>query len=121
LNRNVVFASSVPFGMLLPRWHAEGGAPPRAALYVSDVAVRKRRITTTFFIEPTEYGWAVRIGDERLGLFMTQRQALTDVDRRRSELAETGHRSTVVVTAQPSPPSYPQRLAGRFKGKRVDV
>ena len=58
----------------------------------------KRRIPTMFFVEPSPYGWAVRAGDERLGLFVTQRQALQDVRTRRADLKSNGQHSTLVVT-----------------------
>ena len=60
--------------------------------------VAKQAITTIFLVEPTNDGWSVRIGDERLGLFSTQRQALEDVKNRRAMLTAKGQRSTVVVT-----------------------
>jgi hypothetical protein len=43
------------------------------------LACGKQAITTIFLVEPTTVGWYVRIGDERLGSFSTQRQALDDV------------------------------------------
>jgi hypothetical protein len=58
----------------------------------------KQVTTTTFSIAPTDYGWAVGAGGERLGLFVTQRQALEDVKRRRAKLTAKGQRSTVLVT-----------------------
>jgi hypothetical protein len=64
--------------------------------------VVKRAIPTNFFVEPTKFGWAVRAESERLGLFMTQRQALGDVKRRRAHLQATGKRSTLVVTGNES-------------------
>ena len=51
-----------------------------------------------FFVELTDYGWSVRAGTERLGLFVTQRQALKDVKKRRDELTAKGQKSTLVVT-----------------------
>ena len=45
--------------------------------------------TTTFFIEPAQYGWSVRAGTEQLGLFVTQRQALIDVKRRQEKCRRT--------------------------------
>ena len=76
----------------------------------------KQAITTTFLVAPTEYGWSVGAGDKRLGLFLTQQQALNDVKKRRAKLTANGKRSTVVVTghelASPSgrgPRYYPYR------------
>jgi hypothetical protein len=60
--------------------------------------VAKQAITTIFLVEPTNDGWSVRIGDERLGSFSTQRQALHEVKKRRAKLAFNGQRSTVVVS-----------------------
>ena len=60
--------------------------------------VAKQAITTIFLVEPTNDGWSVRIGDERLGSFSTRRQALDDVKNRRAMLTAKGQRSTVVVT-----------------------
>ena len=53
--------------------------------------------TMTFLVEHTEYGWSVGAGDERLGLFVTQQQALNDVKKRRAKLTAKGRRSTLVV------------------------
>ena len=55
----------------------------------------KQTITTTFVVEPTNDGWSVGVGDERLGLFATQRQAINDVKKRRTRLTAQGQRSTV--------------------------
>jgi hypothetical protein len=56
-----------------------------------------REILTSFLVEPTEYGWSVCAGTRRLGLFITQRQALDDVKRLRGELRARGKRSTLIV------------------------
>jgi hypothetical protein len=56
-----------------------------------------REISTSFLVEPTEYGWSVCAGTRRLGLFITQRQALADVKRLRGELRARGKRSTLIV------------------------
>jgi hypothetical protein len=58
----------------------------------------KQTATMTFLVEYTEYGWSVGAGDKRLGLFLTQQQALNDVKKRRAKLTANGMRSTVVVT-----------------------
>jgi hypothetical protein len=60
--------------------------------------VAKRATATGFFVELTDYGWSVRAGTVRLGLFVTQRQALKDVKTRRDELTAKGQKSTLVVT-----------------------
>jgi hypothetical protein len=60
--------------------------------------VAKRVTITTFVVEPTNYGWSVRVGTERMGLFLTQRQALEEVKKRRAELAAKRQRSTIIVT-----------------------
>jgi len=73
--------------------------------------VAKRATTTGFFVELTDYGWTVRAGTVRLGLFMTQRHALKDVKKRRDELTAKGQNSTLVVTgnemSQPTGVSRP--------------
>lgn len=51
----------------------------------------------SFFVEPTDYGWSVRVGSKRLGLFMTQRQALGDVKQRRDNLKAKGRLSTLTI------------------------
>jgi hypothetical protein len=58
----------------------------------------KRATTTTFLVELTNYGWSVGASDERLGLFVTQQQALNDVKKRRARLTANGQRSAVLVT-----------------------
>jgi hypothetical protein len=58
----------------------------------------KQTATMTFLVEYTEYGWSVRAGAERLGLFVTKEQALKDVKKRQANLPGRGRRSTVVVT-----------------------
>jgi hypothetical protein len=66
--------------------------------------VAKRATTTTFVVEHTNYGWSVGAGAERVGLFVTQRQALDEVKKRRAELTAKGQRSTLVVTgSEPLP------------------
>jgi hypothetical protein len=65
----------------------------------------KQTTSMTFLVEYTEYGWSVGAGDERLGLFMTQQQALNDVKKRRAKLTANGRRSTVVVTGQELAPT----------------
>jgi hypothetical protein len=67
--------------------------------------VPKQAITMIFLVEPTNVGWSVRIGDEPLGSFSTQRQALDDVKNRRAMLTAKGQRSTVVVTKHGSEPT----------------
>jgi hypothetical protein len=67
--------------------------------------VAEQTITTTFLVERTNDGWSVGVGDERLGLFSTHRQALTDVKNRRAMLTAKGQRSTVVVTRHGSSPT----------------
>jgi hypothetical protein len=59
----------------------------------------------SFVVEPTEYGWSVSLESERVGLFMTQRQALEDVRKRRSRLSATGQDSTLYVTGSDPEPS----------------
>jgi hypothetical protein len=59
----------------------------------------------TFLVEYTEYGWSVGAGDERLGLFVTQQQALNDVKKRRAKLTAKGQRSTVLVTGHEFAPT----------------
>jgi hypothetical protein len=67
-------------------------------------SVAKRATTTTFVVEHTNYGWSVGAGTERMGLFVTQRQALDEVKKRRAELAAKGQRSALVVTgSEPVP------------------
>jgi hypothetical protein len=65
---------------------------------VLDFTVVKETTTTSFFVEATNYGWSVRAGSERLGLFITQRQAISDVKKRRAELKAKGLDSTLSVT-----------------------
>jgi len=67
--------------------------------------VAKQAITMIFLVEPTNVGWSVRIGDELLGSFSTQRQALDDVKNRRAMLTAKGQRSTVIVTKHGSEPT----------------
>ena len=67
--------------------------------------VATEAITTIFVVEPTNDGWSVRIGDERLGSFSTHRQALDDVKKRRAKLTLKGQRSTIVVKRRGSDPT----------------
>ena len=73
--------------------------------FVLHLFVAMQAITTIFLVEPTNVGWSVRIGDERVGSFSTQRQALNDVKNRRATLTAKGQRSTVVVTRHRSDPT----------------
>ena len=59
--------------------------------------VAKRAITTTFVVENTSYGWSVAAGTKRVGLFVSQRQALDEVRKCRAELTAKAQRSAVVV------------------------
>jgi hypothetical protein len=81
------------------RWTSAG---PEDRMLCSWMA--EKRMPMSFFVEPTEYGWSVRAGTEQLGLFMTQRQALSDVRRRRAELLANGKLSTVVTSGHESEP-----------------
>ena len=62
--------------------------------------VVKTLVTTIFSVEPTEYGWSVSDGAKRLGLFVSQRQALDDVRKRRAVLKAEGRASAVEVTGE---------------------
>jgi hypothetical protein len=71
-----------------------------------------KRAPSIFVVEQTDYGWSVGIGSTRMGLFVTQRQALDEVKRRRAELTAKGQTSTVLIrgsdpalSASRSPPS----------------
>ena len=67
--------------------------------------VAKQPTTTAFFVERTEYGWSVRVGSDRVGLFATQRHALAEVQRRRGDLKTKGHSTTLVVSgSEPETP-----------------
>jgi hypothetical protein len=57
-----------------------------------------RPTTKAFFVERTDYGWSVRVGADRVGLFTTQRHALADVQRRRTDLKTKGYSTTLVVS-----------------------
>jgi hypothetical protein len=65
-----------------------------------------------FFVEPTQYGWSVRVGNEQVGLFLTQRQALQDVKKRRADLEQQGQHSTLVVTGMDPGPA-PRAVSSR--------
>jgi hypothetical protein len=62
--------------------------------------VIKAPVTTIFSVEPTEYGWSVSDGAKRLGLFVSQQQAIDDVRKRRAGLKAKGLASSVEVTAK---------------------
>jgi hypothetical protein len=53
-----------------------------------------------FSVEPTTYGWSVSDGAMRLGLFLSQRQALDDVRKRRVALKAKGLASSLEVTGE---------------------
>ena len=71
-----------------------------SASFVLCLVVTTAQETTTFSVEPTEYGWSVSDGAERLGLFVSQRQALDDVKKRRAALKAKGRASSVEVTGE---------------------
>jgi hypothetical protein len=73
-----------------------------------------RKISTSFLVEPTKYGWSVCAGTKRLGLFTTQRQALEDVKRLRGDLRARGERSTLVVRGSDPGPSGHDRSSRSF-------
>jgi hypothetical protein len=64
------------------------------------LVVIKAQVTTIFSVEPTAYGWSVSDGAVRLGLFMSQRQALDEVRKRRAALNAKGLVSSLEVTGQ---------------------
>jgi hypothetical protein len=68
-------------------------------LLICLVVVKAQEITT-FFVEPTQYGWSVRDGAKRLGLFVSQRQAIDDVRKRQAALKAKGRASSVEVTGE---------------------
>ena len=55
---------------------------------------------TVFFVEPTQYGWSVRDGAKRLGLFVSQRQAIDDARKRQAALKAKGRASSFEVTGE---------------------
>ena len=59
---------------------------------------------TDFHIEPADYGWSLRAGRERVGLFISQRQAVNDAERRRAKLGAVGRDSTITVTGSDAKP-----------------
>ena len=71
----------------------------------------KAAAATVFMIEATEYGWSVRDGELRLGLFVTQAQALVDVKKRQKDLKAKGLSSSVVVTGEEKSPRYSRSFA----------
>jgi hypothetical protein len=62
--------------------------------------VIKAQVTTIFSVEPTAYGWSVSDGAMRLGLFLSQRQALDEVRKRRAALKAMGLASSLEVTGK---------------------
>jgi len=72
----------------------------RSASFLISFIVVKTLVTTIFSVEPTDYGWSVSDGAMRLGLFVSQRQALDDVRKRRAVLKAEGCASAVEVTGE---------------------
>jgi hypothetical protein len=62
--------------------------------------VIKTQTATIFTVEPTAYGWCVTSGAQRLGLFVTQQQAVNHVRKCRAELKAKGLKSEVVVRSE---------------------
>ena len=92
--RRPLFAPSGPLS------RKKASAPLASAVLPFIVTKRAPR---AFIVERTAYGWSVKAGAERLGLFVTQRQALTDVGRRRAELKASGQTTTLVVASGSEP------------------
>ena len=92
--RRPLFAPSGPLS------RKKASAPLASAVLPFIVTKRAPR---AFIVERTDYGWSVKAGAERLGLFVTQRQALTDVGRRRAELKASGQTTTLVVVSGSEP------------------
>ena len=61
------------------------------------MSVAKAKPVPTFTVSLTGYGWSVQLEGKRLDLFQTQQQALTEVKRRRADLACNGKRTTVEI------------------------
>ena len=68
----------------------------------------KKSQVTRFVIESTEYGWAVRVGAARLGLFVTQKHAIADVKARQKQLRTEGSKSELSVIGEELEPSRPR-------------
>ncbi|MDX2205751.1 MAG: hypothetical protein NW223_23570 [Hyphomicrobiaceae bacterium] len=71
---------------------------------------------THFMVEPTDYGWAVRIGSSRLGLFVSQKQAVADVRKRQKGLRAKGQKSDVTVVDEDAHAPRP-RLQPFFRSR----
>jgi hypothetical protein len=85
--------------------------PRQSANYLLCLAVTKAQETTIFSVEPTGYGWSVSDGAKRLGLFVSQRQALDEVKKQRAVLKAKGRASSVEVTgAETEGARRPQRF-----------
>ena len=78
----------------------------------------KQPTTTPFIVEPTAYGWAVRAGTERVGLFMTQRDALNDVKKRCTQVDAQGRRTTVELKGAEPDVAFNNRDARRLWNRR---
>ena len=70
------------------------------ARFLVGCAVVKTQTATIFTVEPTAYGWSVTSGVQRLGLFVTQQQAVNHVRKCRAELKAQGLKSEVVVRSE---------------------
>lgn len=68
----------------------------------------KKSHITHFTVESTEYGWSVRVGASRLGLFVSQKHAIADVKARQKGLRAQGGKSEVTVIGEESQPSRPR-------------
>src|SRR6476619_633996 len=83
-----------------PRLTAVMSKPRRSGGPLVRSIVVKASEPTVFFVEPTQYGWSVRDGAKRLGLFVSQRQAIDDVRKRQAALKAKGRASSVEVTGE---------------------
>jgi len=70
-----------------------------------------------FLVQHTSYGWSVMADAEQVGLFTTQRQALGEVQRRRSQLKAAGRASTVTSYGADPEPSTRSGSPSRYFGR----
>jgi hypothetical protein len=64
------------------------------------IPMSKKSRVTHFTVEPSEYGWTVRDGLSKLGLFVSQKHAVADAKVRQRSLRAQGAKSEVTVLGE---------------------
>jgi hypothetical protein len=74
----------------------------------------KQLAETTLVVEPTKFGWSVRINADQLGLFTTQQHAIDAAGKCQVKMKAKGRTSTIsIIGFDREPVGQPSRTSWR--------